>query len=140
MSKEYNEVMEILKYIPKSDFEKIPKQLLNTFNENIERDYKFSYDINKTLDEQNVSKKAKTIIAILYRDYWAPPDKKEKIIRKEKYDKEEQEKIKREKYNSDDIFKNKQENTYESENLPIKVEKENFLKKIIKYIKRLLVK
>lgn len=34
-------------------------------------------------DEQNVSKKAKTIIAILFRDYWATDIQREKIKAKE---------------------------------------------------------
>ena len=35
-----------------------------------ERGYFFEYNPKKSLDEQNVSPLAKSIIAILYEDYW----------------------------------------------------------------------
>lgn len=59
----------------------------------------------ETFNEQNVSKIAKTIIAILFRDYWATPTQREKIITKEKHDIAKMEQEKREIYNPDDIFK-----------------------------------
>lgn len=67
----YSEVLEILKYIPVEDYNKIPKNKIELFKTNANNDYSFKYNPNKTLDEQNVSKTAKAIIAILFRDYWA---------------------------------------------------------------------
>ena len=55
----YSEVLEILKYISKEDYNKIPQEKLNVFKANASKDYKFKYNPQKTLDEQNVSKKAK---------------------------------------------------------------------------------
>ena len=43
---------------------------MQKFNENQKRGYFFEYDPKKSLDEQNVSPLAKSIIAILYEDYW----------------------------------------------------------------------
>lgn len=103
----YSEVLEILKYMSKENYNKIPKSMIEVFNKNNNKNYKFKYDINKTLDEQNVSKKAKTIIAILFRDYWATEKQREKILAKEKYDMQKIEKEKYEKYNPEDMFKNK---------------------------------
>lgn len=82
----YREVLEILKYIPIEDYDKIPKNRINLFKSYANNDYAFCYDITKTLDEQNVSKTAKAIIAILFRDYWATELQKEKIIVKQNYD------------------------------------------------------
>lgn len=84
MAKEYNEVVEILNHISKDDLNKIPIDMYNMFKANRDIDYRFIYDTNKTLEEQNVSKEAKTIIAILYRDYWATEKTKRKNIRKRK--------------------------------------------------------
>ena len=67
----YSEVLEILKYIPVEDYNKIPKNKIELFKTNANNDYSFKYNPNKTLDEQNVSKTAKAIIAILFRDFWA---------------------------------------------------------------------
>lgn len=102
----YSEVLEILKYISKEDYEKIPNSKIELFETNYNKEYIFKYNPNKTLDEQNVSKTAKAIIAILFRDYWATEIQKEKIITKQNYDRMQLEEKKKERYNSDNIFKN----------------------------------
>ena len=102
----YSEVLEILKYISKEDYEKIPNSKIELFETNYNKEYVFKYDPNKTLDEQNVSKTAKAIIAILFRDYWATEIQKEKIINKQNYDRMKLEEEKRTRYNSDNLFKN----------------------------------
>ena len=102
----YSEVLEILKYISKEDYEKIPNSKIELFETNHNKEYIFKYNPNKTLDEQNVSKTAKAIIAILFRDYWATEIQKEKIITKQNYDRKQLEEKKKERYNSDNLFKN----------------------------------
>ncbi len=102
----YSEVLGILKYISKEDYEKIPNSKIELFETNQNKDYIFEYNPNKTLDEQNVSKRAKAIIAILFRDYWATKIQKEKIISKQNYDRMKLEEEKKAKYNSDNLFKN----------------------------------
>ena len=73
----YKEVIEILKFIPIEDYNKIPRDKIRLFETNSNEQYNFVYNPNKSLDEQNVSKRAKAIIAILFRDY-----SKKKIIEK----------------------------------------------------------
>lgn len=132
----YSEVLEILNHIPKSDYNKIPTDMIKLFTTNKNKEYSFSYDVNKTLNEQNVSKKAKTIIAILFRDYWATPYQRERILAKEKYDIAKMEEEKREKYNPDDLFKtDKQKKEEQITNLPIEIKKENFFKRLVRFIK-----
>lgn len=65
----YREVLEILKYIPVEDYNKIPKTKIELFETNANNDYTFTYDPNKTLEEQNVSNITKGIIILLFRDY-----------------------------------------------------------------------
>lgn len=103
----YSEVLEILKYIPTEDYNKIPKSKIELFENNADKEYKFKYNPNITLNEQNVSKRAKAIIAILFRDYWATETQRKKIIAKQKYDRFQMEKDKESKYNPDNLFKNK---------------------------------
>ena len=88
----YTEVLDILKYISKEDYEKIPKSKIKVFEENSNKNYSFTYDENKTLDEQNVSEIAKAIIAILFRDYWATKEQRYVIIKKQREARGEQEK------------------------------------------------
>lgn len=133
----YVEVLEILKYIPVEDYNKIPKNKIELFETNANNDYIFNYDISKTLDEQNVSKITKGIIAILFRDYWATESQREKIIRKQNYDRMKIEKKKQEKYNPNGIFKEKQinENTINIENTSMIEYKESLFLRILNKIK-----
>ncbi len=51
----YSEILEILKYIPIEDYNKIPKDKIEIFETYANKEYTFEYDPNKTLKEQNVS-------------------------------------------------------------------------------------
>lgn len=87
----YTEVLDILRYISKEDYEKIPKSKIKVFEENSNKNYSFKYDVDKTLEEQNVSEIAKLIIAILCRDYWTTNEQRYIIIKKQREAREEQE-------------------------------------------------
>ena len=88
----YTEVLDILKYISKEDYEKIPKSKIKVFEENSNKNYNFTYDERKTLEEQNVSEITKAIIAILFRDYWATKEQRYIIIKKQQEIKEQKQK------------------------------------------------
>ena len=143
--KAYKEVIEILNFVPKESVEKIPATMIETFKANMDKDYEFTVDVNKSFEEQNLLEETKAIFANIFRDYWATPEQKEKIMAKQKYDKEKLEEEKRAKYNPGDIFKNRQtivqkepekvENYDES--LPVEVKKENFFKKITDFFRKL---
>lgn len=107
----YSEILEILKYIPIEDYNKIPKNEIELFETYADNSYKFNYDTSKTLEEQNVSDITKGIIIILFRDYWATEVQKNKIIAKQNYDRLKLEEIKKEKYNSDNIFSKNHKNS-----------------------------
>lgn len=136
-SNAFTEVLEILKYISKEDYEKVPLEMIEIMEDNCSKDYFVEYNPDISLTDQNISEEAQTIIAILFRDYWATPYQKERIEAKEKYDLEKLEEEKREKYNTDNIFKNKQEGTVrENTNLPIEIKEESFFKKLVNFIKK----
>lgn len=138
----YSEVLEILKYISKEEYNKIPSNMIKMFKLNASSENSFRYNPNKTLQEQNVSETTRTIIAILFRDYWASKEQKEKILSVQNI---EREKYKREQYNPDNLFKNtkqieiKDENV-QTENVSMIEYKESLLKKFLNKIKRLLGK
>lgn len=134
----YKEVIEILKYVPDEDVAKIPEEKLNFYKENMDIDYDYKIDEEKKFEEQEMSDITKAVLANIFRDYWATPYQRERILAKEKYDLEKLEEEKREKYNPDDIFKNRnKENTIEqNNNLPIEMKKEKFFKKIISFFKK----
>ena len=136
----YSEVLEILKFISREDYNKIPKNKIELFETNANTEYKFTYNPNRTLDEQNVSKRAKAIIAILFRDYWATSIQKEKIIAKQEHDRMQIEKKKREIYSSDNLFKNHEkekliEDSINNAEFSIIEHKQNLFQKLINKIR-----
>ena len=72
---------------------------------NFFEEYKYIIDNLDNFQEQKMLKETETILAVLFRDYWATEEKRRKILEKEKYDLSILEKEQRKKYNPDDIFK-----------------------------------
>lgn len=137
----YSEVLEILKFISKEDYEKIPANMIELFKLNSNKEYKFTYDPEKTLDEQNVSTRAKAIIGILFRDYWATEVQREKIIRKQRNDRLILEEQKKSLYDTENIFKKR--NTYSETEAKeavteMVVYKSNFITRVFNKIKKFL--
>ena len=86
--KAYKEVIEILKYVPQESVNKIPKTMIETFKAKMDDNYDFKIDINKGFEEQDLLDETKAILANIFRDYWATPYQRERIIAKEKYDRQ----------------------------------------------------
>ena len=135
----YSEVLEILRYISTEDYNKIPKAKIDLLKEYASKDYEFKYNPEKTLDEQNVSKIAKGVIAILFRDYWATPSQKERIINKQKNDRLKIEKEKEEKYNQDIFKTNAKEENPETFSL-VKIKKEKWYTKLFSLFRNIFKK
>lgn len=130
----YSEVLEVLKYIPKEDYNKIPKEKIKLFEANFNRNNQFKYNPLLTLEEQNVSKRARAIIAILFKNYWATEKQKQIIQQKAKQDIMQLEKEKQEKYNVQELFKTKPIQPQEKVQDIVEY-KENILKRFIRKIK-----
>ena len=122
------------------DYKKIPKDIILHYEKNANNNYNFKYDITRSLDEQNVSKTAKTIIAIFFRDYWATPEQRNKILNYEKYENIKEEEAKNEKYKIDDMFKKNEDKLIKNtklnneKNMPIIPKKQKLYKIIFEKI------
>lgn len=141
----YSEVLEILNYISIQDYNKIPKEKIAVFEKLSNKEYRFSYNPNISLDENNVSNITKAIIAILFRDYWATEIQREKIIAKQNYDRAILEEEKRKIYNPGNILKkHNQENKIEENIIEKEVAlieyKESIFKRCINRIKNIFNK
>ena len=130
----YSEVYSFINSLPANEYYTIPTDVVEYINWHRDYKYKFNYDASKTLDEQNFSREAITLILKLFYEYFANNDEKNKI-NKILYENEEIRNIElKEKYNIDNIFKNK--NKYKSvqqsnENITALVEyKDNIFKKL----------
>ena len=97
-SRNYTEVLEILKYIPIDEYNKIPKQKIEFYEKHKDRSYKYEYNFNI------ISKNTKCILTNLYKDYIANDKEKELInsILNLNWQKKEYEK--RKLYNPNSIF------------------------------------
>ncbi len=138
----YSEVLEILKHISKEEYNKIPQNMIKTFKVNASTENDFKYNPNKTLQEQNVSETTRTIIAILFRDYWASKEQREKISSVQNI---EREKYRQEQYNPNNLFKNKRkieikDENVQTENVAMIEYKEPLLIRFLNKIKRLFGK
>ena len=127
----YTEILEILKHVSEEEYNKIPKELIEVYKQNSDKEHKFIYEPSQTLDEQEVSIITKGIIAILFRDYWATDIQREEIIVKQNYKRKILEEERRKRYDPNSIFKNKENKN--NEVALIKIEKEKWYRKILKY-------
>jgi len=131
------EINVILENMNNEEIEKVPIKLRNFFK-------KVSSQTNFYIDEkipleQQIKKKTKDILIVLYRNYWC--QEKEKFDEMLRENEVNHQKKLREKYNPDDIFKRKQENnSIENINLPVEVKEEVVFYKIIRFIKGLFAK
>ena len=139
------EFLVVLSNIPRADYEKIPKDVIEDLKNNADNTYDFSLDMTKNFSEQNISELTKAMIENFYRDYWVTDIEKQKILEEERNEFERLEEEKRKKYNPDDIFKNKTEvlknGVEQKENLAMIEQKEkNFLEKILEKIMKIFKK
>ena len=104
-AKAYTEVLEIIKHFPEEEYNKIPKEKIEFYKSNRDKDYNFSINPEIDLSEQNVSPEANAIIVNLFRDYFASEKQKVKIKEILNLNQKKEEQEKKEKYNPDDIFK-----------------------------------
>ncbi|HOZ55436.1 MAG TPA: hypothetical protein PK993_05325 [Clostridia bacterium] len=135
----YSEVLEILKYISKEQYNKIPNELIKVYEENSDKNYYFKYNPEKTLEEQKVLKITKIIIAILFRDYWATDEQKAKIIANQNNNRKKLENKKIEKYNAEEVFKKNEiiKEEIKEESL-ILIKKEKWYLRIYLFLKNLI--
>lgn len=71
----FTEVLEILKYIPDSEFFKIPKKKIDFFKENMNQDYEYIFDA----ENPEFLRETGYILVSLYEMYFATKKEKEKL-------------------------------------------------------------
>ena len=131
------EIKCLLKYFPINYIKKLPTKLLEMIYKNSDDKYNIEVDLKKGLKNQNISKKAKDMLAVLTYNYWSSEDEKKDIIeRLNENENTYQEKL-REKYNTDSIFKDRERKAEAVENSNAMIEyKETIFIKIKNWVKR----
>ena len=141
--KAYTEVNCLLEYLPQSYIDKLPKKLIELIQNQSNEQYNINIDTNKSLLEQNFSKKAKDLIAVIKYNYWSTNEEKQQLQQifydnENKYQKELSEK-----YDLDNIFKKKEskmEMPQIENNFQMVVYKENIFIRIFNKLKNLIKK
>lgn len=139
--KAYTEIKCLLRYFPIEYIKKLPNKLLEMIQKNSDEKYDIDVDLNKNLQDQNISKKTKDILAVLTYNYWSNESEKE-YLKNRFYENERTfQKELLEKYNTDNLFKNKKINE-EKENLEVvsmvEYKKESLISKLLNKLKKFL--
>lgn len=145
LSQEYteaiSETLDILNHTDQTYVSKISQKFLSYLSKNTSPTYTPTLDHTKPLTELPLKPKTKTLLTIIYRNYWCNEQQKQELDKKLKENELKYQAEMREKYNPDDVFKNKikkeEENT---QNLAIVEYKETIFKKIWNWIKHLIGK
>ena len=138
-SNAFTEVYEILQYLDRNTYTKIPLDLITLIKDNRNINYKYKIQLDKKLKNQNILPETKAILFNIFRDYLSTEEQREKIKQWQLDYLKNIEKNKTINYNTD-IFKNKH-----IINMPVsikkndlvKIKKTNLFKKIINKIKNL---
>lgn len=138
----YSEIFEILKYMDKTLVNKIPKELIECFENNRIHNYKTRIDKTDIFNKNNISRQTLSILAYLNLNYWVDDNKKEqlkKIYRKNEFEYSEKLKVQY----PVDVFRNKNDiNKTDScdEKSLIEYKQENIFIRIINILKKVLLK
>ena len=143
-SRACTEVLIILKYyLSKTEFNKIPKDKIEFFEKNKDKNYDYQIDKNVPLEKQKISEMANSIIITLYRDYFTTEKQKEILNKILILNDAKKEKQKKTRYKQN-IFENiPKENIELKKTEPpelIKIENNNILKRMKDFIMYIIKK
>ena len=137
----YSEVCTILNMLEDEYKERVPKNVMDFFEEEREKEYNPIIDVNIPLEKQNLKRKTIVLLAILNLNYWCDSEEEKQEILDSFAKNEELKRLKEkeltENYNINNLF-NKIENTENKTEVSlIEYKKQNFIQKIISKIKSL---
>lgn len=141
-SKAYTELLIILKSLAKEDLKKIPRETLEFYIKNSDRNHKFKYEKNISFKEQNIMHLTIILFANLYLEYWASDKRKEEIKKQDRDELIRIEAKKQELYSVDNLFKKSNENVSEENNQTamIIVEKKSIFTRVREWLRKFFKK
>ena len=149
--KAYVELYEILKVLDKEQKEKIPQNFINNISNNMDKYYKFEFDMSKGIFEQELMVETEALLVEIYERYLAPSEEKEMWQKYDRFCLNKIEEKKKEKYKQDIFENNKKainplrdkdviESIPKNNILPIEAKRENLFEKIHNSIKKIFNK
>ena len=133
------EVSEILNHLKKSDYDKIPKEVIDVIEKNKDKEYIWKYDETKDLKNQNVSKDTIAILSYINMQYLLNEEQRKFVQEIFNENQKKLENLKKDKYNSDNLFKDKQINldTSKTSELSISKYKESIFIIFLNWLKQI---
>lgn len=138
LKKAFSEVDMILDLIDSEMKNKVSANFIKFIKEEKDNNYKPNINPELPLEEQNILPEAIDILALLKLNYWCNEEEKKELLKVLNKNEQQFQKEAKEKYDIDKLFKTNK--TKEIINLPEKGESENFIKKLIKFIKNIIWK
>ena len=138
LKKAFSEVDMILDLIDSEMKNKVSANLIKFIKEEKDNNYKPNINPELPLEEQNILPETIDILALLKLNYWCNEEEKKELLKVLNKNEQQFQKEAKEKYDIDKLFKTNK--TKEIINLPEKGESENFIKKLIKFIKNIIWK
>lgn len=138
LKKAFSEVDMILDLIDSEMKNKVSANFIKLIKEEKDNEYKPNINPEIPLEEQNILPETIDILALLKLNYWCNEEEKKELLEILNRNEQKFQKEAKEKYDIDKLFKTNK--TKEIINLPEKVESENFIKKLIKFIKNMIWK
>ncbi len=137
----YSEVCTILNMLEDEYKERVPKNVMDFFEEERDKEYNPIIDVNIPLEKQNLKRKTLVLLAILNLNYWCDSEEEKQEILDSFAKNEELKRLKEkeltENYNINNLF-NKIKNTENKTEVSlIEYKEQNFIQKIISKIKSL---
>lgn len=136
----YTEVYEILNCLDKDEYNKIPVELIEVFEENRNLEYEYEINEEQDLTKQSMRVETKAILLNIFRDYLASSEQSKKINQWLQLDREYLEKQKKERYGNN-VFENKGKKACNVDKvdiqLPIEIKKQSIFQKIINKFKNI---
>ncbi len=136
------QVVELLRYIPEQQLNKIPHEVIEYYKSNIQANYSFKINPAISISKQNFSRQAIIILVALSKKYLFNEQENQILENVLKNNRDILEKQKRELYNPDNIFNNDRNNIKKEEivDTQIILYKENVFTKIFKFIRKIIKK
>ena len=114
-SRSFTELVETFNQFSEDEISIFPKNLIENFKKNMDKNYIWEFDKSKSVKDQNYLTETKALIVNLYKKYLCPESEKEKWKKYDSICNNLIEEEKRKKYNPDQIFTPRLENKINNE-------------------------
>ena len=136
----YAETIYLLKRLTKLEYKRIPPKVIEMIEQKADKEYEFKLDENNNLNEKDLLKETRILLAIIYEKYFATEkEKRDKYIeienkKKEKYDIDVFKSREKKEFNNIDIVQN------DNQEMQLTKYKESIWLKIKKFLFKIMNK